>query len=841
MRTDAAAKRLSLRAIAIAAALVSLLLVGYQVAAGLKDLHSQTPFTSLAASKYVWANAAVALAAGLLATFTPRPVRWLSIAGPAVFLLGVLAATAVGGGQLWGMLTALLLMGAAWEAGERLLRALGVELLAGNALFAWLIGLVPLSLYMILLGRVSLIEWWSAGVPLVAIGCVGCVRLATRLYGLRRRIAAELDASALTRTCAGLTLLTCGWAAIYTAAPELQYDALYGKAALPAIWARTGHMGSLVQHVQFEITGWFQVLATYGHVLGSESVGRYMQLLGLMLAPAAMWWWGRRHNVLGPLAAIVVVATPQLFWQASTADDDLLLALCAIALCTAIVQATRAVPGRAPRGLAFALGLAAGAGPSLKLHLTPLFAFLLLGWIVAGRRSRSLGERFAFAALGAAISALPPLVLRWLDSGNPLLPAYNNVFRSPDWLPINETANFPFWAHPGSLGPLRAVWDAVTEPTVMAEASVPGAFGLLVGAIVVALVLGWVGRRRSRGSMIVWFSLLPAIVFWWASLRYLRYVLPISFVSIGLVLMLISTPRLSRGVTSIAVVAAVLLTAASFSVSIAQFWNVPTHKPPVYAAIGKWNSASYEDAALLERPALLAFNRLSGPHARVATTAYEREWLKPERDIYNIHYELMPLMELHGGVAPTNGSQALASLHRIGIEWALVNGPDALLGEAGYLSEVLTQHGQIEFAERGWSLYRLVSRPRPIEPFAACDRAGKGVPSCWGGPREAAGTLGVSVTRSVRVCSGQTLALKVAELPGGPGSPVLIAFTGGSATDGVQPAETVPGVPQTIYATAPPGATSAGVIVSPVGGAKISTLTLGTTGPPCRHTRAPSA
>src|SRR5207245_1128867 len=102
---------------------------------------------------------------------------------------------------------------------------------------------------------------------------------------------------------------------------------------------------------------------------------------------------------------------------------------------------------------------------------------------------------------------------------------------------------------------------------------------------------------------------------------------------------------------------------------------------------GKWSAASYEDAALTERPALLAFNRLSGAHARVATAAYEREWLKPERDLYNIHYELVPLMELHGG-APTTGDQALAGLGRIGIQWALVTGVDGLLEEPGYLSQV---------------------------------------------------------------------------------------------------------------------------------------------------------
>ncbi len=817
--------------VAIVAAAVCVALLAAEVASGWHLLHTTEFFTALAAHKYVWANALAAVLVALVAIFAPGRWKWLSVAGPALYLVAIVLATAIGGGAALAIVTAALTMTALWDTGERLLRRLGARTLSENALVAWLAGIGPWALATILLGRISLVKWWTLGILVVLFGAVGFVRLLAQVRERRAAIAREIGSSPLTLASAGLILLTTGWAAIYTAAPEIQYDALYGKASLPEQWARTGHIGSLVQHVQFEITGWFQILATLGHLFGATAVGRYLQLAGLMMAAVAIWWWGRRHGPLGPLAAVAIVVTPAIFWQASTADDDILLALCALALAIAIVESLRNEPGRSTRGVAFALGLMAGSGPSLKLHLTPLFAFLLLGWIFEGRRSRSVLQRFGYSLLGAAITGLPPLILRWVDSGNPLLPAYNNIFRSKYWLPVNEQVNFPFWMHPGSWGPVTVVWKAVAEPQLMSEDAPPGAFGVLIGAIVLALLLGWLGRDRSRGSRVVWVALLPAIVFWWVSLRYLRYLLPAGFVSVALILMLTSGVKLRRRGATLAVAGVVLAAAASFPVTIAQFWNVPDHKPPIYAAIGHWSAASYESAALPERQAILAFDRLSPPNAHVATSAFERGWLTGGRDLYNLHYEPVPLMELHGPL-PVNGDQAFADLRAIGIGWLLVTEADRLQNQPGYLSQVITTHGKIEYSARGWDLYRLVADPpRPI-PLAPCDRA-PGVPSCWGGPRTAKGGLPVSVTRIVPACPGEILALTVSQAGPPAGSPVLIHFNGGAAVVSTQPGEATTGFTQRIYATAPAGTTSADVIVSPLPGTEISAAALGTLGRRC--------
>lgn len=814
------------------------MLLAIQMISGWHVLHSNGIYTALAAHKYVWANAIAAVLIAAVAIAAPGRWRWLALLGPAAYLSLILLATTIPGGAALAMVAAVLTMASLWDTGERLLRRLGADSLAQLVPVAWLAGIGPWSLGTVALGRLSLLKWWTIGILFVLVGVIGTVRLGTRLWAHRRAVTDEVGSTPVSLASAGLILLTCGWAAIYTAAPEIQYDALYGKAYLPELWARTGTISLNVNHVQDAITGWFQILATLGHLFNATAVGRYLQLLGLMCAGCTIWWWGRRHSALGPLAAVAVVVTPHLFWQASTADDDLLLALCAFALCIAIVESLRNDAGRDVRGLAFALGLMAGSGPSLKLHLVPLFAFLLLGWVAAGRASRSTLRRFVYAAMGAAITGLPPLILRWIESGNPVLPAYNNIFHSPYWLPVNETLNFPFWPHPGTFGPITVIWKAVVEPQLMAEIAPPGAFGVLIGATVIAVLLGWLGRDRSHATRVVWIALIPAIIYWWVSFRYLRYLLSIDFVSVALILMLTSGVTLGRRGQLLGILGITLAVIACFPVTVSQFWNVPTHKPPVYAAIGRWSTSSYENAEFTERPAILAFNQLAPHDARAITTAFERVWLKPERDFYNLNYEVMPLMEIYGPVPhPQTGNQAFSDLKRLGIEWALVTEADGLWNEPGYLSQVLTTHGKIEFAGRGWDLYRLVPSPPQPVPIDACDRVTHGVPSCWGGPQKPGANLTVSVTRTVPACSGETIALTVTQAASGASSPVLIRFLGANPELGIQPGGTVPGLTQRIFATAPAGTTGAQVIVSPSGGAQITSASIGSLPPGCQSSR----
>jgi len=409
-------------------------------------------------------------------------------------------------------------------------------------------------------------------------------------------------------------------------------------------------------------------MAAWGNLLGAPATGRYMQLFALGASAAVVWSFGRRFGSLGPLAAVIVATTPALFWQATTAYDDLLLAIATFALTVAVFEALQPQFGMSDRATGLALGLMAGTGASLKTYLVPICGALVLGWILSARRPADIVRRLAYGLIGVFITAAPALALRWIDTGNPVFPAYNNIFKSPYWLPVNEHLNFPFWPHPGSWGPVKAVWDALFHPTVTVEATPPGAYGLLIGALVTALLIGW--RLRRRASLLLWGAIVLATGFWWVEFRYLRYLLPEGFAALVLLLVALPPGRMALARPRLLVSAVAVVAATSFAVTVAQLWNVPNRRLPISAAIGHWSASDYLLAALPERQALLAFNRLAPPGARVVTDAFERDWLTRGRDLFGT-WELTDLMQLHGPL-PTSGDGAYARARAMGVDVGLV-------------------------------------------------------------------------------------------------------------------------------------------------------------------------
>jgi hypothetical protein len=704
----------------VIAVLLGLFLVGAEIDSALRVINVPAGLTAKPARIEVGLYALAALAIAAAAIFLPSRLRALAVVGPGLALSGVLVASAILAPQIRSMVLALLAMCALWFTGRALLQALGARRLANHVAVAWLAGIAPLSLLTLLLGRLSIFRWWDMGLLVLGLGVMGAVRAGRLAWQRRRRVAEEVLATPLTAAGAGVVLLALAVVAIYAAAPEVEFDPLYAKAYLPLLWAHTGTIGPLTRHIQLNITGWFQVVAAWGDLFGGVATGRYLQLFALGGAAAIVWSWARRFNGLGPVAAAAVVITPAVFWQGTTADDDLLLAVAAFALTVAALEAYRLHSDREPPPVgaggvgvvSLALGLLAGTGISLKSHLIPLSLLVLGGWIVGGRRSRTVLRRLAYGAIGAVVTAGPPLILRWIDTGNPVFPAYNNIFKSPYWLPINEKLNFPFWPTAGILGPVKAIWQGVFHPGLMNEAAPPGSFAIPVVVVLAAILIGWCFRRRHPGALLVWGAVVLAAGAWWIEFRYLRYLLPIAFAAGALLLAVLPQPRLSCAGLKLTAAGVALAAGASFAVVEAMFWNVPNQRVPVSAAFGRWSPSAYLTTEFPERAAILAFNRISPPHSIYVTgqglQAFERAWLTGGRDLY-ASWELNDLLQIKRPV-PRTGNQSWARLRSRGVDWVLVNPSDPTLADYPWLLKTVQGHGQLRFSANGWNLYQLVMR-----------------------------------------------------------------------------------------------------------------------------------
>ena len=192
------------------------------------------------------------------------------------------------------------------------------------------------------------------------------------------------------------------------------------------------------------------------------------------------------------------------------------------------------------------MGFLAGTAFTFKTHLAPFALAIAAAWIVTSGR-RDLVAATGGTLVGASLAALPELIGRWIDTENPLFPAYNNIFHSPYWPPRHETFNFPKLHDPGPLGPLSTFVKTFTETPSFEGGAPLGAFGFMAAAVGLFLLVGWVLRRRGGVAVGSWFAVLAGAASWYLQFRNARYVLPVGAVAVLALGLTIQRPRLSRG------------------------------------------------------------------------------------------------------------------------------------------------------------------------------------------------------------------------------------------------------------------------------------------------------
>jgi hypothetical protein len=644
-----------------------------------------------------YAVAVTALTA--MAALLPQRRLWVPVAASALLTALTLVATLALSGELWSFATAVLTMSACWQVGRWVLRALGTSALAAEPAVAWLAGAGILGLCLLGLGRAGALAWWTAGIPVLAVGALGLAAPAGSLRTRRGDVVRAVTGTRLAAASAAICVLLAGLASVWAAAPELMYDALYYKSWMPEVWADTGRIGPQLLHAVLNFGGFAQVLAVPGHVLGADGVGRYLQWLAVA-SLVTTFWWTLRRSAWAPVVAVAVAVTPQLFWQATTAYDDAILCLVAVTLGVAVLR-TLDGPPAAPLRTGLALGLLAGTAVSFKIHLGPLAAGLLIGWLVL-RGRRGVVPALAGTAAGGLLASLPPIALRWIDTGNPLFPAYNNVFKSQYWPPVHEQFTFPRIADPGPLGPL-SILARTLDDTRAFESDVPvGGLGLLALALALALLTAWRPRRAAPALPALWLGLLLAATSWYLQFLNARYFLPAA--GLGMLALGLSLGGRPGRRGELAALAGIGATAvALWPSTVAQFWNLPGRDIPWQAAFGRIDDDTYERRSTPSREALAAFDRLAPPGAMAMSELHERAWLTQGRD-------LTPIWEVNFRLAlyPRSGTpeELLDRVRAAGVGWILAPRLDAPPRLGRYYA-LVEASGPPLWSGAAWKLYRL--------------------------------------------------------------------------------------------------------------------------------------
>lgn len=711
----------------VAAAWLLVITMAYLLASGSVVVVASERLAAQASQHWLMAGL-VGIASGLVGLVWAGSRRqvWLgrlavgAIVGVTTLLIGLILVA----GRAAGAVAAVLwLLALGWAVGDRVLQfllpammrqrlgahrvlaiALGLGLLSHAMLGLALVGLLYQLLVLSLLIGLSLMLRRSLHELLLT----GAAFAGRGLAALREPAAASL-AGWFGLPLLALLAIMLSLAFVEAVAPETGFDAMSYHLALLTTYSEHHRLVSTPYNVQ----SWFYLGADMNYLLammiGGQTAAKLVHFSFMLLTGATVFAFTARRSSTysGLLAAVLFVTAPLVLWEASTAYVDLALSYYS---CLTISAVSCWVDNRHPGYLRVA-GLLAGWAISIKLTalylLIPLVAILAIT-LLSDRHQPWRHQLRAMLAFGGPllITGAPWPVLRWVQTGNPVFPFFNDLFRSPLWpagadLPV--LTSYGIGTSAESL--IRLPWAVTFQANLFSESSVPSVIGLSL-VLVPLLVVGrpWPAWTLPLLGIVLVFGLLWVYT-GWQYLRFLLPVLPIVAVLAGDALASLDrvmSPIIPRSALLIWLAASLPLTAALYgNVTTASIFRVAlgletpasflSHAVPAYDAY-RWLATHYADQPV--------HTLTIGDEARLYAPGIVEPIYSPT---------LWPRLR-----EASDDETAMAILREHGITHLLIDRarPTAWL-EIFRLTKpaFLASHAELEFANNTIFLYRLRARP----------------------------------------------------------------------------------------------------------------------------------
>jgi hypothetical protein len=491
---------------------------------------------------------------------------------------------------------------------ERFLATMGVGL---GGLYAIALCLSPLGLL--------------EPVPLVAIAGLGVVLAA--LHRPRRLMRPRLPVGTFERCALALIVAAGVFALIGALAPEVEYDALWYHLDLPKRYLEAGSLVDFRCQYVAHYPSATELLFGYGLALADAIAAKLVHFgMGVLLALATyrlgIQVASRRAALL---AAAILVVTPTVTWEATTAYVELATAFFVVLGLSWVIRfaETQARGALALAGLFTGLALAT---KTLALIAAAPLA-LLVAIAARGRPRLRLGSAIGFLGI-ALVPALPWLLRAQIETGNPVFPSAYGLFGADSdlWTPQADAAQQAFYDHFGyrdGAGWIPALpWDLTMHGA---------AFGGSLGVAYLILLPLALRRRPSRAFALTAGFCLGYIALWASPLSsvQMRFLVPV----LGPLAVLAGAGfdaawQLARERVPAAAALTAGLVLAVLALALPPF--IALHEPdgegtlthvlrevPLDAVTGAESEAHYISRRVPAYPAIQRLNSLAGPHDRV--------------------------------------------------------------------------------------------------------------------------------------------------------------------------------------------------------------------------------
>jgi hypothetical protein len=419
-----------------------------------------------------------------------------------------------------------------------------------EGLVALAVGLGAVSYLLLAMAGAGLMTRAGVAVLMAALGIHACVstwraRAVLRVLVARARApwrAARRGAERAAWFVGAIVLVVfAGVGLVGALGPEVEFDALWYHLWLPREHLAAGTLVDAPQEYPSLYPQNVELLFAWGLTWGGEVPAELVHFgLGL-LAAGATYVLARRVTGAGwaLLAAAVVVSTPTVTWEMTTAYNDLAIAaFVPLALIELLAWREDRDPVRPIRS-AVLLGLALASKHLALLFLAPLAVVVVVVAFAAPRRGTvtrwaragwALAAGVVYSAVALALAAPWYLRSAWL-TGNPVFPELHSVFGAPAdrW---DDTAQSGLESFTSAFGPDRDPLSLLALPWILTTQ--PDRFDGSIGPIFLAaaplLVLAW--RDRPPGLGTIAFAAAAFLALWASPLssfqgRFLVAVVPL--------------------------------------------------------------------------------------------------------------------------------------------------------------------------------------------------------------------------------------------------------------------------------------------------------------------------
>jgi hypothetical protein len=337
---------------------------------------------------------------------------------------------------------------------------------------------------------------------------------------------------------------TLGWAvltlailgSLYVAmlgalSPEVQFDAVYHHLGDAAHYAEHGGLFPIVRVTRISNSAnqlyqdlFYMLLIPLVGLIGAKVLHWVDAVLSVVALVYFCRIWFRSLSV-GLLAGLLFIALPVVAWSSSTASNDLPTAFLTLLTVHAFLRWHRN-GSRAWLGLA-----AASAGYGIGFKITNLITPALLVPGVLGASLLPVASwRAAVTRLGTAVSrtaatvgvilvmGVPWYIWAYVQTGDPVFPFLNGLFRSPYWGPFAshyvEDSYSLYGQHHTLLALIRLPWDLAVNS--YQYRSVIGPIFLVLLPLMVLSLAVLRGRVRTLYALLAAFA-AGSVLLWYAS------------------------------------------------------------------------------------------------------------------------------------------------------------------------------------------------------------------------------------------------------------------------------------------------------------------------------------